>query len=243
MSTTACQHPPAAQYLDVDETRCRACATSLTFPRRPPTPGDAKDRQRDLLISGGEKRRVTEPLEVEDQEVTQHQVQEVLPERQDTDTQAIPSTPSLVCTCCKLTLPLKEFSTNLRALKRAQHSYQCRGCQAFRSRLGRELNPEETRRKGRERRQRYTANLTPEQQAAAKLRRRESLESTNSASRRYYARNARGRPVPKQRQGRPVLLLKVICRIRDNCPLASYCIDKEPTDQPQPLTRAGKGLG
>ena len=217
---TTCQHKSVVW--DQDEEKCRACGQSLTYPPRAPGLEDVKNRKRDVRIAAGESHRRYTRVEVEQ------------------DTQA--STQLLACTCCKLTLPLSAFSINMKAVKRAQHSYQCRGCQAFRSRLARELDPATIRQKSRQRRARMVDEMTPEQREAAKLKRQESREATRAASARYYARHTKGRAVPRRRAGRPAILIKAVCRIKDNCPLASYCVNKTPSDQPQPLTRAGKGL-
>ena len=58
-----CEHPATARYWDLDEVRCRACATSLTFPPRPPGPDDKADRLQDARLAQGESKRVYVPLE------------------------------------------------------------------------------------------------------------------------------------------------------------------------------------
>ena len=58
-----CEHPATARYWDLDEVRCRACATSLTFPARPPGPDDKADRRQDARLAQGESKRVYIPLE------------------------------------------------------------------------------------------------------------------------------------------------------------------------------------
>ena len=58
-----CEHPATARYWDLDELRCRACATSLTFPPRPPGPDDKADRLQDARLAQGESKRVYVPLE------------------------------------------------------------------------------------------------------------------------------------------------------------------------------------
>ena len=58
-----CEHPATARYWDLDEVRCRACATSLTFPARPPGPDDKADRLQDARLAQGESKRVYVPLE------------------------------------------------------------------------------------------------------------------------------------------------------------------------------------
>ena len=59
---TTCSHESV--YLDIDELRCRTGSESVSFP--PHTPGleDEKDLRRDSKVAGGEKRRVSKPLEV-----------------------------------------------------------------------------------------------------------------------------------------------------------------------------------
>ena len=214
MVIAACTHPKV--FWDTDEERCRTCGASVSFPRHDPTAEESRRRNSERRIEGRQRAAAPKPIK-------------------------LPETSCLECTCCKLTLPTSEFSTNTKAKNRGQLSYQCRPCMAFRSRLARTLAPEETRRKGRERATTYYASRSPEQREAATLRRAGAKTSINAATRRYRARAA-GRSVPIQRRGKPVLLVKAICRIRDSCPLASYCVDKAPSDKPQPLARASKGL-
>ena len=199
------------------------CSQSLTFPARPPGPEDERDRRRDLLAASGEKRRTLTPVEDQDQVVTQHQDQEVLPERQDTNTQASPSA-QLMCHCCREMLPPSDFYANNypKARNRLFRSWRCRGCTSFRLRVTRQLDPEGTRRRGREQRARHSAGMTPGQREAEKQRREKTRESTNAASRRYQARR-RGAPVPLQRQGRLPVFIKPICRISEGCPLRRFC--------------------
>ena len=184
-----CQHKSV--FLDEDETKCRTCSASITFPRRAPALDDRQELKRDIRTTAGEKRRTTpvEDQEFEVQEVNVQEVQpsqeiiqqeiiqdededqEVLRERQGTDTQTSPSTPSLACTCCKLTLPLEAFSQSMKAINRAFRAWRCRSCAAFASRVKREANPDEIRQKARERRVRMLDAMTPEQRELAKLKR------------------------------------------------------------------------
>ena len=101
---------------------------------------------------------------------------------------------------------------------------------AFRLRVRRQENGDVMRADSRLRAAEVTAKrdrgeLPPRKQTEAQRL------AVNAAGRRYRARLA-GRAVPIQKAGKPVLLLKPICRIRDDCPLASYCVDKEPNDRP-----------
>ena len=209
---TVCQHKSV--FLDEDETKCRVCSQSLTFPARPPAPADEKDRRRDRLAASGEKRR-RDSSPVEDQVVTQHQDQEVTPERQ-----AIPSTQLLTCSCCKEQLAQENFHhrNNPAAAKRLFRSYRCRGCVAFGNRIRRQQQPEAIRARDRQRAQRYYLSLT----LAQKMQYRTSKEANNLATKRHRARQ-NGIPVLIQKAGRLPTLVKPICRVAATCPLRSYC--------------------
>ena len=199
MSTTSaiCQH--SATYLDVDETKCRTCGQSLTYPRRAPSPQDKKDRARDIRLLAGELRRRDE-LPVEVVQVSQ----------------------LLMCHCCQKMLPQNDFHVNNHqaAKNRNYRAPRCRGCIAFRLRVKRQLNPERFRERGKERRARYQAALTPEQRELEKQRR----DTTRNAAavKRYQARRA-GTPVMVQKAGRPPIHIKPICRISEGCPLRRFC--------------------
>ena len=199
MSTTSaiCQH--SATYLDVDEVKCWSCNTSITYPARPPGPEDAKDRRRDVRILAGEhRRRDSSPVEVE-AEVSQ-----------------------LLCHCCRVMLPENDFYRNNHptARKRNYRAPRCRGCTAFQLRVKRQLNPEGARQRGKERRARYQAALTPGQREMEKQRR--DTTGNASAVRRYQARRA-GTPVMVQKAGRLPIHIKPICRVAASCPLREFC--------------------
>ena len=206
MSTTSaiCQH--SATYLDVDEVKCWSCNTSLTYPARPPGPEDEKDRRRGVRIAAGEHRRRDEPQAI--QEVVQAEVVEV--------------SQLLMCHCCREMLAPGDFYRNNSptARNRGFRAWRCRACTAFRLRVQRQLDPEGTRQRGKERRARYQAALTPGQREMEKQRR--DTTGNASAVRRYQARQD-GRPVPLQRSGRLSLHIKPVCRVFQTCPLRPYC--------------------
>ena len=134
----------------------------------------------------------------------------------------------LTCNCCKRLLPDEEFQVNNALPQRRNRSRRCRYCTAFQDRLERFLAAEEGRRKNADRAARRLNRLTPEQKARES---RTPKEAVAQAGKRRNARKA-GVPVPVQRRGAPVQLLKPICRIRDACPLAKFCVDKAPSDKP-----------
>ena len=148
--------------------------------------------------------------------------------------EVLPPTPrvgkgyGLTCNCCKRHLPDSEFQTNNSLPQRRHRSRKCRYCTAFQDRLKRYLAAEEGRRKNAERAARRREGLTQEQKAKET---RTPRKANSAAVKRYQARKA-GTPVPVQRRGAPVQLLKPICRIRDACPLAKFCVDKAPSDKP-----------
>ena len=199
----SCEHPRAARFFDESEERCRICSTSVSFPPHAPSPDDAKDRARDIRADAGELHRVYAPVEV---------------------VEASQPAPLLTCRCCREVLPANDFSKNAKNVDRSLRAHWCRPCTAFRLRIRRTQHPERFRARGRERRARHQASLTPEQKELEKARRGKSAvrEATNAASRRYQAR-MKGRPVPRQRQGRQPIFIKQACRIAAGCPLRSYC--------------------
>ena len=127
----------------------------------------------------------------------------------------------LPCTCCRESLPSEAFSTNRAAVHRGQRSYACRACTAFRQRVRLATNGEAIRQRNRERMAVYREQ--PGKREVHNDASRQQREAVNAAGRRYRARTIKGRDVPKQRAGRPVILLKQICRISENCPLRSFC--------------------
>ena len=203
MSTTSaiCQH--SATYLDVDETKCRTCGQSLTYPRRAPGPQDKKDRARDIRLLAGELRRRDE-LPVEVVEVSQ----------------------LLMCHCCREMLAPENFHhRNIpTAAKRQFRSNRCRGCTSFRLRIKRQQDPESTRQRDRARRERYIGAFTPEQRQQEKERRGAAQDTAENraAQTRRRARKA-GIPVMIQTAGRLPTLVKPVCRVAATCPLRSYC--------------------
>ena len=179
------------------------CSQSMTFPRRAPGPEDELERRRGTRIAAGERHRKLTTVEVE----------------------ASPPAPlMLICHCCRQILPWENFYANNSptARNRGYRAWRCRRCTSFRLRVRRELDPEGTKRRGREQRARYAAGMTPGQRESEKQRRTKTKEATNAASRRYQARR-RGTPVPLQRSGRLPVFIKPICRISEGCPLRRFC--------------------
>ena len=176
---TTCPHKVV--YLDEDETKCRVCSQSLTFPARPPGLEDEKDRRRDARIIAGESHRRYTRVEVEQ------------------DTQA--STQLLKCFCCKELLSPENFYANNSptARNRAFRSWRCRNCASFRSRTQRAQNPEAYRLRDRTRRTQYQESLTVEQKQQEKERRN---KTGNAAAQTRRRARQDGIPVPLQRPGR-----------------------------------------
>ena len=255
MSTTAtiCNHAP---YFDMDEWRCRTCGRSLTFPTLTPQEHRAEEKQRpaapSTLLRGTfapERESVVAPVSCvrchrrgtfsEDGDGSVYCALDKLDiavTHPNGDLRLPDFDPSrlLRCSCCSMDLPQFCFSRNARAAHREFRNAQCRGCMAFRQRVRREEQGDhmraESRRRAEEVKRKREAGELPPMQTTATRR-----EAVNAAGRRRNARNA-GRSVPKRRAGAPVLLIKPICRIRDTCPLASYCVDKAPSDKPSPVS-------
>ena len=206
---SSCEHPAGSRFWDGDESKCRVCGDSVTFPRRVPTAQDARDRRRDARITAGEHRRRDESPVVEVQEV-----------------EASPSAPLLLCHCCKELLPANDFYRNnsQTARNRGYRASRCRGCTSFQLRVRRELNPEGTRQRDRARRERYIGALTPILRELEKQRR----DTTRNASavKRYQARRA-GTPVMVQKAGRLPIHIKPICRVAATCPLRTFCTGRK----------------
>ena len=197
---TVCQHKSV--FLDEDETKCRVCSQSLTYPPRAPGLEDERDRKRDTRISAGEGHRKLTPVEVE----------------------ASPSAPLLLCYCCKELLPPENFYANnsQTARNRGYRAWRCRACTAFRLRVQRQQNPAGIKLRDQERRKRYLIALTPEQREQERKRARTSRKDNAAAVKRYQARKS-GVPVLRQRQGRQPIYLKPVCRVFQTCPLRPYC--------------------
>ena len=217
MVTTAptCPHPPGSWYWDSDEERCRLCNDSITFPRRPPTADDQRDRKQDLLAIAGERRRRPAKEEVEEE------VEEAAAAaKAAAEEKAKAAAPVLLCTCCHETLPLDAFYVNRKAVHREQRGYACRRCTAFRQRVKLATGGEAMRQRNRERMRKYMAQ--PEKRKAHNESAKKRRESQNAAGRRRNARDA-GLPVPIQRAGRAPIYLKQVCRISESCPLREFC--------------------
>ena len=194
-----CEHPAESRFWDGDETKCRVCGDSLSFPRRVPTAQDAKDRRRDVRIAAGEqRRRDSSPVEVSQ---------------------------LLICHCCRIMLPPENFYTNNSpaARNRGYRAWRCRPCAAFQLRVRRELNPEGTRQRDRARRERYIGALTPILRKLEKQRRGAGNAAGNALAQVRSRARQSGKQVPLQRAGRAPLYLKQICRISEGCPLRKFC--------------------
>ena len=206
MSSITCQHPPVGQFWDVDEWRCRACSSSLSFPPREPTPADAKELKRYGESYRGE--RESTRVEVE-KAVEVVEVQE---------------TQLLACTCCKLMLPTGSFYSrnSPKAEKRFFRASRCKGCSAFQLRARRQQQPTETRLRDRTRAAKYRLLLTADQRAIHATARATNKAANNAAVRRYRQRLT-GRPVMVQTAGRQAVHIKPVCKVAATCPLRSFC--------------------
>ena len=72
----------------------------------------------------------------------------------------------------------------------------------------------------------------------------EQVKRQRLSVKRTRARKA-GQFTPKLKSGRTTVYLKEICRaaIAGGCPLAMYCVNKEPSDKPQPVNVTPKSEG
>ena len=253
MVLATCTH--ILTFWDIDEERCRTCGQSLSYPPHPPTPEESSRRSSERRVDAKHKVAAPGPGLAPKPPMLKAQCTvcravawDEPDEKGNSECEncgsivaqsvgdgwtlpAVKPFPTFSCSCCKLKFPALTFAFNGKAKNRLFRDYTCRGCTAFRARVHREVNGESVRAAARVRaasvRERRAAGLLP-----PVLSTPESKESANAATRRAYARRAKGRNVPRQRQGRPVLHVKPVCRIRVNCPLAVYCVDKEPSDQP-----------
>ena len=206
--------PHKSVFWDGDESKCRICGDSLSFPRRPPGPADERERRRDRLVASGEKRRRdSAPVEV----------QEIIQVAQEVEHS---SSARLLCNCCLEMLPPENFyaSNHQAAKKRNYRAPRCRGCTSFQLRVKRQEDPEGFRERDRARRARYQESLTTEQRQQEKERRgaaQDTAENRAAQTRRRARQD--GRKVLKQRSGRQPIYLKPICRVFQTCPLRPYC--------------------
>ncbi len=248
-----CGHGPGAQYVDLDgDTRCRECGRSVSFPAREPLREEQSPHRMAAIATAPLTAKEREWLKLDGEpEPEQETIQPTQPmitvclgcRTQGTVTQTGPvicqcgavllhvgidgnhrlpdfDPPRLLrCSCCKEEKPQFCFGGASRNVYRASRQNQCRGCDAFRRRIKRQQRGPEITERDRLRAKEYRENMTPEQRA----RYRTPKESGNAAHRRWYAREAKGRPVPKQRAGRIPLLVKPACRIAASCPLRDYC--------------------
>ena len=239
----ACEHPHGAIYWDTDEWRCRQCSRSLSFPARSPVAAESRERKHDPNANAPRTapleslsclhcRAWAYPLPAGDSGAvscpTCSRILAII--GLDGRRSFPPFTPPrlLECTCCRRLKPQFTFNANANARNREGRDYMCRACAAFRARVRREERGAEIRQRDQLRQAARRDSLTPEQKAEEH---RVPKADNKAAARRTRARKA-GRAVPKQRGGRPTILLKPVCRIQDTCPLARFCVDKAPSDQP-----------
>ena len=255
MVLATCTHPRT--FWDVDEKKCRDCSVSLTYPPHEPTAEDAREVKITHYVDAKLKNLAAKgpglapkPPRLDARCTVCRAVAWDEPDEKGNaecencgavlavlvgDSWTLPPAkpfPTSKCSCCKVQLPALAFAFNSKAKNRLFRDYTCRPCAAFRARVHREENGELVRAAARVR-----AASIRERRAAGTLAplisTPESRTAANAATRRAYARRAKGRNVPRQRQGRPSLHIKPVCRIRVNCPLAVYCTtDKEPSDKP-----------
>ena len=218
----SCQHPPGARYWDTDEWRCRECARSIPFAPLDTSVTEPEPEPRSA------KPLVVACLQCKAEIEVKHAGPVVcgcgltLFHVGVDGTHRLPDfdPPRLLrCSCCKEEKPQFCFGGATRNTYREGRANQCRGCAAFQRRIKRQQRGPEITERDRLRAKEYREKMTPEQRA----RYRTPKEAVNAAHRRWYARKAKGRPVPKQRAGRIPLLVKPTCRIEVSCPLRTFC--------------------
>ena len=224
-TATTCQHPAGSRYLDVDEIKCRLCNQSLTFPPRAPGPQDEKDYSPPIppetySYDDGTAAclacRTLQTPAVGDNGIarcTEEDCGRVL---------------LLRCNCCKATLHVSDFYTDNQRPTRENRGMKCRRCIAFYSLARRTANPEEHRARNaaysrKIQRERVEGKRPPVHES----RTPEQKQRTAQANTRARMRES-GIPVPKRKSGGNAIYLTQVCRIKDTCPLARFCVSKQP---------------
>ena len=243
---------------DIDEWKCLTCGISLTYPPHLPTAEEMRDRAQtaDLdsrLIRLGESSAALVLLPESERlnvscVVCRSKGWDSPDEKGNAQCEGCAAVlavyagegwklpplrrwPKLVCTCCAVSLPVFDFAYNRRATARSFRHYTCRRCKSFRARIDRQVNGETVRANSRARAAQVyakrAAGILPQLVTTPKIR------AGNIAAKKRHTARTQGRAVPLQSRGRPVALIKPLCRIRLDCPLEKFCsTDKQPTDTP-----------